>query len=104
MKVARRFIMDGQSDRKGWNRRQTTLLGLKWPLESGWIDRTIGLEITDDAAAEFLALKNWLSPITKKNYAKRARRAAARLAQDRDHDHETDLAHLSSLRERGLLN
>lgn len=38
--------------------QQTILLGVRWPLEEGWKKRAVGSEVSDDAYARFLALKD----------------------------------------------
>lgn len=74
MKITREFIVLGRSGSGGWNRRQVALLGLKWPLEQGWINRVVGCEISDDDAAKFIALKGKIAKSTQKRYAKVAKR------------------------------
>lgn len=55
--VTREFIDEGRSGPGGWSRRQLELIGEAWPSKTGWKDRAIGRTITDEAAAEFLALR-----------------------------------------------
>lgn len=41
----------------GINKDQIRVLGIEFPLKSGWRDTIIGKEITEEQAKEFLALK-----------------------------------------------
>lgn len=54
--VTRELILLGKSERKGWCAAQLRILGIAWPPESGWIDRTAanGIWITSESAAIFV--------------------------------------------------
>lgn len=47
----------GVSDRGSWSRAQLELLGVEWPLVSGWKDR-LPTTVPDRIAERFLFLKN----------------------------------------------
>jgi hypothetical protein len=36
---------------------QVKVLGLKYPLQKGWMERLVGAEITDEDAKQFIAAK-----------------------------------------------
>ena len=57
MIITEKLVMEGVSERGGWNRRQIILLGAKWPLSPGWKNRVIGQPISDSDADLFLSLK-----------------------------------------------
>ena len=70
-----------------WNSDQLALIGIEWPPRHGWMKDVIGREISDADAALFVSLKG---------LKKKKRRAKLPELLDR--------AHLSDLRERGLMN
>ena len=51
--VTRPWLMEYQSARKAWTRRQLTLIGVSWPPRKGWTYRVEGLMISEEARAEF---------------------------------------------------
>ena len=58
MKLTQYLIEQGRSAKGGWNRAQTDMLGVPWPLETGWKAKLDGVEIGERTYARFLALKN----------------------------------------------
>lgn len=56
MKVTEEFLALGASERGGFSKRQTELLGLEWPLPRGWKRSVIGHIISDEAAKEFIRI------------------------------------------------
>ena len=48
----------GQSSNGGWSKAQVELLGVEWPLVSGWKKALIGKEVSDSAYQRFLAFKD----------------------------------------------
>lgn len=65
MKITREFIHQGKSKAGGWSRDQVREIGISWPLKTGWIDRSIGQEISDEQAEMFLRLKDCHLPETE---------------------------------------
>jgi hypothetical protein len=70
MILTREFIFSGRSEAGGWNRPQIELLRMPWPPTQGWIDRIVGKTIPDEDAEQFLKLRGWLSPTTRRKYEK----------------------------------
>jgi len=56
--VSHELLEAGRSDRGSWSKRQLQLLGASYPLRTGWKQQILGREISEQAAAEFIALKN----------------------------------------------
>lgn len=56
MKITEELLAAGASERGGFSRQQTELLGVTWPLAKGWKRSIIGKTISDDAAEEFVRL------------------------------------------------
>lgn len=59
MKITRETINQGMSEAGGWNRKQTELLGLPWPLPHGWIREIVGKDFSEETVNQFLALKGY---------------------------------------------
>lgn len=57
MKLTEQRIDAGRSERGGWSRKQLALLGVDWPPKTGWKQRVIGDEISEDKYRQFLRLK-----------------------------------------------
>lgn len=55
MKITRQWLFKYAGDpiHGGWKRAQTDALGVKWPLQHGWMKRQIGREITEEIARAF---------------------------------------------------
>ena len=72
MIITEELIRSGVSERGGWNRKQTILLGFGWPLYPGWKSKIIGKEISESDADLFLSLKGQTlrSPVAKGNKLK----------------------------------
>jgi hypothetical protein len=49
------LIESGKSAAGGYSKAQLALLGVTWPPVSGWKQQVIGRQITNDAAAKFVA-------------------------------------------------
>ena len=56
--ITQELINQGKSARGGWSRAQLLLLGISWPPKNGWRKEVQGLQITLDAAAKFVGMKN----------------------------------------------
>ncbi|NJK99581.1 MAG: ribonuclease HI [Spirulinaceae cyanobacterium RM2_2_10] len=56
--ISQALLAAGQSDRGSWSKRQLQLLGVSYPLQSGWRQKILGQEISEQAAQDFVALKN----------------------------------------------
>lgn len=56
MEITQELLAAGASEGGGFSRRQTELLGVAWPLPSGWKRSVIGRMISDEAAEEFVRL------------------------------------------------
>jgi hypothetical protein len=56
--ITDQFIESGKSKNGGYGRKQLAIIGVSWPPQTGWKPGVIGKEIPDDAAAQFLALKD----------------------------------------------
>lgn len=55
--ITQAWIEDVATSGMGWNRAQTTLLGVAWPLAGGWKARLIGTRIPLAVADQVRALK-----------------------------------------------
>lgn len=51
--VTARWIHANRTGTGGWTKKQIEALGLTWPLASGWIDRVVGMLISERARAVF---------------------------------------------------
>lgn len=58
MIVTKEIVLKGKSTNGGWSRGQFEALGLKWPLESGWMRRIVGRDLDDKDIEKFLSLKD----------------------------------------------
>ncbi len=59
MVVISQTLLDaGRSDRGSWSKRQLQLLGVPYPLQSGWKQRILGQTVSEQTARDFIALKN----------------------------------------------
>ena len=58
MRITRDDILAGRTPAGGWKRKQLELIGVTWPPRSGWLDRTVGLDITAETFSEFLRLRD----------------------------------------------
>jgi len=56
--VTRELLEEGMSRNGGWNRQQLEVLGVSWPLQSGWRRCLLGKVVSAEAIAEFLALRD----------------------------------------------
>lgn len=54
--VTRQFVHSGKTAAGGWTASQLKLIGIEWPPESGWINRTEGNEISKADADTFLEI------------------------------------------------
>lgn len=57
LNLTERDIRRGMRSGRGLKRKQATLLGLKWPLVSGWMDAVIGMAISEMSYDVFVSLK-----------------------------------------------
>ena len=58
IKIDKDLLDRGKSRNGSWSRKQLSLLGVKWPLKSGWSRRMIGEIIPSKDAQEFIELKD----------------------------------------------
>lgn len=56
--ITEALLHAGCSVAGGWKKAQLALIGVPWPPPAGWKARVIGLEISDEAAARFVALRD----------------------------------------------
>jgi hypothetical protein len=64
--ITKKFFMDNATDRGAWTRRQVEILGVSWPLQSGWQSELIGKTISQETADEFAAAKNISAAVARK--------------------------------------
>ena len=57
VRITESLLDAGRSDRGGLNKNQLAVLGIDWPPAKGWKRQLIGMEIPDEAADSFLALR-----------------------------------------------
>lgn len=57
MKLTHSMLHKAASNYVGWNKTQAQLLGLKWPLEKGWLSSLIGKQIPDETWEKVLAVR-----------------------------------------------
>lgn len=57
MIITEEFILRGRVGNGGWNKEQLWLLGVPWPPVSGWMKMLKNVEVSDEAAQKFLAMK-----------------------------------------------
>lgn len=57
--VTREWLDENKTSRGGWTNAQLVQLGEPWPPRKGWMNRALGKEISDDAAAEFARLSRY---------------------------------------------
>lgn len=57
-RITNELLAAGESQRRGWSKAQLAAVGVEWPPLKGWKSRIVGLEISDDNAAIFAALKD----------------------------------------------
>ena len=48
MKLTAQMVHDAATNYCGWNKAQTDLLGVPWPLPQGWVEDLEGMEILDE--------------------------------------------------------
>ncbi len=53
--VTRAFIEKGQTERGGYRKKHLAILGVEYPPRKGWIDRLIGVQISDATANAYLS-------------------------------------------------
>lgn len=56
--ITKEFFLENATENGAWTSAQVKILGLKFPLESGWQEKLIGTKITQDQAKEFAKNKN----------------------------------------------
>lgn len=57
-KITRELLDAGRSSRNGWSAAQLALLGYEYPNDGNWKHDCINLEIPDEIAEQFVALKD----------------------------------------------
>lgn len=55
--VTEDWVKANRSGKGGWNRQQLELLGVKWPPIRGWLNETVGRQITDVDKQRFESLQ-----------------------------------------------
>lgn len=63
MRLKAEDIEAGRSSNGGWSRAQVELLGVSWPLVSGWKKALIGKEVSENAYKRFIAFKGRHLPV-----------------------------------------
>ena len=56
--ITDRLLDAGKSERGGWSKAQLTILGVAWPLQTGWKDRVRGRIISQSKAERFVSLRS----------------------------------------------
>jgi predicted GIY-YIG superfamily endonuclease len=56
MRLTKETLAQGASDRGGFSRKQTDILGVGWPRVRGWRKALMGREVPDEVFAEFVRL------------------------------------------------
>jgi hypothetical protein len=56
MILTRDLVYSVQSENGGWNKNQLQLMGVQWPLVSGWIDTILQRSIPDEHWEQVKAL------------------------------------------------
>lgn len=59
--ITEEFLDRGRSPRGGWTRDKLSILGVEWPLVSGWKSRLLGTVISRSQARRFVQGENGLS-------------------------------------------
>jgi hypothetical protein len=58
--ITRQWIDDNMSKRGGgWKRCQLAAIGVSWPPQRGWKERSIGLEISEEQRRSFEAFRGY---------------------------------------------
>jgi len=55
MIITKQWIHDHKTPAGGWNRKQMTAIGFKWPPPKGWIKAVSGVDISDEVRKRFEA-------------------------------------------------
>lgn len=74
MIITKEFLMEHRTIYNAWTKKQTSVLGLTWPLKAGWINQVIGNELNEDQVNFFIQGKNDYCKSTLKKKAKLLRR------------------------------
>ena len=53
MKLNYQLLMQYRTPKGAWTRVQIEALGIAWPPTTGWIDRVMGKELTDEQFRQF---------------------------------------------------
>jgi hypothetical protein len=55
-KITEELICSAKTTKGAWNKAQFALIGIAWPPPKGWKSSIIGKEISEEHAANFIAL------------------------------------------------
>lgn len=58
MVVTKDFLMTYRTDNGAWTSAQLRILGIDWPPISGWMQRVVGIELSDIEAEAFIIARN----------------------------------------------
>lgn len=64
--ITKKFFMDNATERGAWTRRQVEILGVTWPMQSGWQNELIGKKISQETADAFAEAKNITASVARK--------------------------------------
>lgn len=67
--ITKKFFMDNATENNAWTRRQVEILGVTWPLKSGWQTPLIGTTISQETADAFAEAKNIYADVARKMQA-----------------------------------
>ena len=67
MKITKQFFLDNATENGAWTSAQVKVLGLDFPLKSGWQSELIGKEISHETARKFGEARFIFAKRTKKN-------------------------------------
>lgn len=66
-KITREWLLSHSTSKGAYTKKQITSLKLKWPTTTGWMNRLIGVEITNKQKQQFESNKNNYSKGSKKS-------------------------------------
>lgn len=56
MRITAEWIQDYATRKGGWTQEQLRILGVSWPPKSGWLDKLVGQELSNEKAQQFQQL------------------------------------------------
>lgn len=100
--LTKALIEAGRTGNSGYSKKQLLALGVSYPPKSGWIERLIGTEVSDEQYERFLGhstskqaeqILRGEQPAKALQYAKRAKKLASerKATIDLDNEHLSDI-------------